>query len=1028
MKRIKSGCGYIIGDNTYTCKGIGMLNAAFKDADPAFDKIPQHLEGFVMTLSPILNMDAKRMEVPELACRVELNPFEVHDGAILNAGSDYTSYSENQSDGFLDMYGRVYKGMDDLYFYIDNPDNHKDVDNDSDYVFTVDAVMGPGILEPLVDTSFSPLGVDTITAVDAGLDGLGYSLDVFGQWRDLIESRINSLSTGVTIDYRPVRGLLNLEQAKNKEGRCKNFKISLMGGTPAVIGTALAQDPVYTIAGGTITVNGSTVIVEGSTTTVPTFESYLDILESTVTPGSYLGVVRQSLPTAPVEGHLKYVYIGSVVEITGSSTFPYHNAESYKLYQIKQGDCIINVDVNREEDDEYRGPFWVTRVSGRSMKVTGFDGTAQQPKAGKVYVDGTTVTTVGEGTLSADGDSGFVFAHVDLEQTDAGWIYSDCDFTQQEEAGEPAEGHKKYTFRLAAYTVEDDIVDIEQIHYGDLYIDVGGGTTAPGEIIYTGPFHLSSTDEGWGVYGMDNGTAGKVYFNGSVLGEMASGNANGDTGSYVFANVAVVGTTNADTGVITYSLNAANSGYSYTEKSATAAMPVGTRIYNVRIGQVASNGHDLENAKQFHYGDIYLYGEEDAFGEYNGPFKVSMVAGQTNKVKVTGVETINDVRKAGVIYLNGKGSVAVPVDEVSSLNLSANGVFLHVFLKKSTTADEYTIIDAVIDSSNQNPSDAPEGTEFTYSVRLALKNGNEVKQTHFGDVYIDEQYITGGTTTAEYNGPFKVTGGTGASASITMPAFDGATSHKNKVGKVLIEAPATTTTPPAPPRLVGTDVEVANDGVITDAFASGMVYLHVVMAKGAVQGGKQLYTLTKTAVNTVATYSPASGENAPDKVYTFRLAKVAVTVPAVGTTVTTVTQIQYGDVYIGDPSDPVEQEQSASYNGPFELTTTGIKCDVCPTATPPIVGYYSVNGTAPVAVTDVSGINIGTTAGRKSVFLNVIPSGTASVGVVSTTQNTAANCYSVWLGDYDVSVDGTTVTVTPKQMHYGNVQVDGRWS
>jgi len=1020
MKHIKSGCGYIIGDNTYTCKGIGMLNDTFKAADPEFEKIPQHIEGFIMTLAPILNMDADRMEVPELACRVELNPFEVHDGSILNTGSDYTSYSENQSDGFLDMYGRVYNDRQDLYFKIDEVSVPIGT---STYSFSKSAVMGPGILEPMVDTSFSPLGVDTITAVDAGLDGLGYSLDVFGQWRDLIESRINSLSTGVNVDYRPVRGLLNLEQAKNKEGRCSNFKISLMGNTTAVIGSALQQEPVYTIAGGTITVNGTTVTVEGSTTTVPTFESYLDIMESTVTPDSYLGVVRQSLPTTPVEGHLKYVYIGSVVEITGSSTFPYHNAESYKLYQIKQGDCIVNVDVNREEDDEYRGPFWVTRVSGRSMKVTGFDGTDQQPKAGKVYVDGTTVTTVGEGTLSADGNSGFVFAHVDLEKTDAGWIYSDCDFTQQEEAGEPAEGHKKYTFRLAAYTVEDNIVDIEQIHYGDLYIDVSGGTTAPGEIIYTGPFHLSSTDEGWGVYGMDNGTAGKVYFNGSVLGEMASGNANGDTGSYVFANIVVVGTTNADSGNITYSLNAENSGYSYTEKSATASMPAGTKIYNIRIGQVASNGHDLENAKQFHYGDIYLYGEENVFGEYNGPFKVSLIAGQTNKVKVTGVETIDNVRKAGVIYLNGKGSVAVPVNEVSSLDLSADGVFLHVFLKKSTTADEYTIIDAAIDSSNQNPSDAPEDTEFTYSVRLALKNGNEVRQTHFGDVYIDEQYIMGGTVAAEYNGPFKVTGGTGASASVTMPAFDGSTDHKNKVGKVLIEVPATTTPSITPARLVGTDVEVSNDGVISDAFSSGALYLHVVMAKGDIQDGKQLYTLTKTAINTAASYSPASGEDAPGKVYTFRLAKVAVTNPATGVVVTTITQIQYGDVYIGDPSDPVITGTTVTYNGPFQLTDDGsIACPVCPDSPPNIAGYYSINGGTEHEVYIPSTLSL--VAGNNRIYLNVgIDGGTISTGFVD-----APNVYNVLLGRIIRSGTSPNYTYEPKQMHYGNVQVDGRWS
>ena len=1013
MKHIKSGCGYIIGDNTYTCKGIGMLNDTFKAADSEFEKIPQHIEGFIMTLAPILNMDADRMEVPELACRVELNPFEVHDGSILNTGSDYTSYSENQSDGFLDMYGRVYNDRQDLYFKIDEVSVPIGA---STYFFSKSAVMGPGILEPMVDTSFSPLGVDTITAVDAGLDGLGYSLDVFGQWRDLIESRINSLSTGVNVDYRPVRGLLNLEQAKNKEGRCRNFKIGLVGGTTAVIGSTLQQEPVYTIAGGTVTVNGTTVIVEGSTTTVPTFESYLDIMESTVTPGSYLGVVRQSLPTTPVEGHLKYVYIGSVVEITGSSTFPYHNAESYKLYQIKQGDCIVNVDVNREEDDEYRGPFWVTRISGRSMKVTGFDGTDQQPKAGKVYVDGTTVTTVSEGTLSADGNSGFVFAHVDLEKTDAGWIYSDCDFTQQEEAGEPAEGHKKYTFRLAAYTVEDNIVDIEQIHYGDLYIDVGGGTTAPGEIIYTGPFHLSSTDEGWGVYGMDNGTAGKVYFNGSVLGEMASGNANGDIGSYVFANIAVVGTTNADSGNITYSLNAANSGYSYTEKSATASMPAGTKIYNIRIGQVASNGHDLDTAKQFHYGDIYLYGEENVFGEYNGPFKVSLIAGQTNKVKVTGVETINNVKKAGVIYLNGKGSVAVPVNEVSSLDLSANGVFLHVFLKKSTTADEYTIIDAAIDSSNQNPSDAPEDTEFTYSVRLALKNGNEVKQTHFGDVYIDEQYITGGTVAAEYNGPFKVTGGTAVTAStVTMYAFDGTTASTSYTGKAYNGETDVFTVPCGNPIPVG---------------ASSTVYAHVYLAEGSTTSTSQLYTLEDVVFDTSEGPQVAPAATVK-KIYTYRIAKVTTTAGSVANTYNIkVTQIQHGDIHLGDTSEPLKQEASPAYNGPFRITKTGIDCPVCQflkTGSETIYGYFSVNGTKDLYKVTTNSVSVPTAGNTASYWLNVLP---GPIGTIEGSTNSAANCYNVWLGDLvNTTPSGSTEsTFEIRQMHYGNVQVDGRWS
>lgn len=397
MHRINlTGCGYSIQGGTYTCKPIPKLasvvgSATFVPSVVPLDAIPQHLEGFVMTLAPILDMEpATGLEIPELECRVELDPFKTTaDYAIKNLRSEYTKNDATLHDGFLDFYyfGNGYS--DRVYIRIDGGDQIKVKSDVSPYIiggtcsFNSEQVVGPGILEPMLDTEFSPITVDTIPPSDAHFDTTTYLFDIFDAWRELVDMRLNNLHDFVV----PMAEQdLTLEVGKNLEGPCGNFQIVLATGTP-LAPTKEYEDhpdqlaPKYWITGGTLLVNGYTVGVVGSTvhyegiedgTTTHIygqtvgiggpFDAYLVLSSGTQPENPYTGrIVVTRDKTLTYNNAELTTYIGKVQMIDNdlpdnlwdiTSRF-LHSGTEYTEFEIKQGDCITDLEWIAGQENGY---------------------------------------------------------------------------------------------------------------------------------------------------------------------------------------------------------------------------------------------------------------------------------------------------------------------------------------------------------------------------------------------------------------------------------------------------------------------------------------------------------------------------------------------------------------------------------------------------------------------------------------------------------------------------------------------------
>lgn len=396
MQRINlTGCGYSIQGGTYTCKPIPKLasvvgSATFVPSVVPLDAIPQHLEGFVMTLAPILDMEpATGLEIPELECRVELDPFKTTaDYAIKNLRSEYTKNDATLHDGFLDFYyfGNGYS--DSVYIRIDGGDQIKVKSEISPYIiggtcsFNSEQVVGPGILEPMLDTEFSPITVDTIPPSDAHFDTTTYLFDIFDAWRELVDMRLNNLHDFVVpFDYSDITGLLDLEVAKNLEGSCANFQIKMLetSGIPLAPTAAYTQSaslvPTYQITAGTVNVNGTQVPVTQHVTSVyePPFHAYLDITSG---EDGYAGVVSAVAgPYSPSSGHTA-IYIGGVTAVNNAfaaGTLKDRVSEFLGLgkefteYEIIQGDCIADVDLLTGSESGY---VYMTVAQGGGRQYT----------------------------------------------------------------------------------------------------------------------------------------------------------------------------------------------------------------------------------------------------------------------------------------------------------------------------------------------------------------------------------------------------------------------------------------------------------------------------------------------------------------------------------------------------------------------------------------------------------------------------------------------------------------------------------
>ena len=357
-----AGCGWAISGGTYTCGGLPKLDIALAGttitgwapyADVGddtvidqFDHVPQHIEGFRMTLSPIIDMSGgtpSQLEVPELACRVDFDPFnELIEGTtpsyVYNIDTAaLTGNTNTQYTGFLDLYNQITTYNKNFYVTIDGTTASMD---GAFPEYQQESTMGPGILEPMINTDFGEINVDMPPTPDLTVDAIIYSLVGLQGWRHAIDMRVNNLMVNAADT-----GMENLEAAKNMEGPCANFQIKALTGYPFAPLSDYTQTPgmvpAYQIGPGTICINGYDLTVSTDIQKSGAFIGYLDYLVDAT--GATANIVYADGPSSPPLNWHR-VEIGRVraIENVAGSTVrtPFPAGSSYRLYRIEQGECI----------------------------------------------------------------------------------------------------------------------------------------------------------------------------------------------------------------------------------------------------------------------------------------------------------------------------------------------------------------------------------------------------------------------------------------------------------------------------------------------------------------------------------------------------------------------------------------------------------------------------------------------------------------------------------------------------------------
>ena len=508
MRRIRStGCGYsLVPGRSYTCSGVAHLDDMFKTTPTNifgtevirttrseeysneewignpdrllkgsidnYAQLPQAFEGFVMTLTPVLDMAATNAgpEVPELECRINFDPFAKVVGSVLNTSPEYTSDSDTRNDGFLNLYNSVFpnytksvyveaktkeqlqtESVADSLIYYDMPAYlsgstvtrqdgigyviQPNTDTETGNKSYVTLLAGPGILEPMLDTAFPPIGVDTITGPDIIGDFTMWEFNTIAQWQKTVDTRLNNIRIpSVTVDYGKVNGLINLENAKNQDGHCLNFQIQQTSVNPVIRFGTIGADtyPEYEITGGDVVVDGTTISnISSYTPPGAIFDAYLDIFkygdtEDTMVLGATItdrynasGFPVSTTPSTGIFQHKLFKYIGSVTQVTNTDS-PVSGGTIYTLYEIKQGECLYEIALGGSTGGggggtcscDYNGPFKVEPGAVGELNIVGIDSIEDIPYAGLVCYNGTDCTLADEGVVTgaATGDS--IYANI----------------------------------------------------------------------------------------------------------------------------------------------------------------------------------------------------------------------------------------------------------------------------------------------------------------------------------------------------------------------------------------------------------------------------------------------------------------------------------------------------------------------------------------------------------------------------------------------------------------------------------------
>ena len=608
---------------------------------------------------------------------------------------------------------------------------------------------------------------------------------------------------------------------------------------------------------------------------------------------------------------------------------------------------------------------------------------------------------------------------------------------------------KTYSFRLARLNTaakpsdaSSYITTVTQIQHGDLYLDL------PVEpIIYNGPFKVEvdpsdNTIRVKQFETLDNTplSGNVIYTNDAYLDtentlENTVFNVQGPvnvnvsgTSAYIYAYIQLNKNGVTQTSQL-YRVEHVDFGTSY-DPSVHGETYVPDKIYSVRIAKILSSESGYEIA-QVQYGDIYLGNVsdplpyEDRYSEYEGPFKVIGATAVSNAyVTVKNFDTAsatgmiapghvvkdgNDIKPFEILAANGTISI--------SYDNSPEDIYAHVLLSKGSIIGNfqtYSIQGCTITKTSTIAASA----DKIYSYRLARvatqQNGTgtaatyttTVIQVQHGDLYLGDT-----RDPLDYNGPFKIVGST-ATQTVTPATFE-IIGHTNYVGNIIYANGSTVNT-----------FNVENKGAISVTNGAQYVYLYIQMTKSEETEISKIFTIDYADITT-DTAAPSHGNSyTPEKIYTIRLAEAGTC--AYGNLIgTTVTQIQYGDIVLGDISEPKKQENGDTYNGPFKVAKDGsISCPVCLSAQGEETwyGHYIISGKTEEKVwssaNKVTTVQAGSTA--TDIYFNLKVSATGAKAEITTERATGDNDYSVWLAQ----VNGTTAT----QIHYGDIYIDGRWS
>lgn len=352
MIRIKPNrCGY----TGYTCTGIDTLKEPFRYGKMVCDtemnrtsfpdipwesdtpdsskyhmidnykNLPTQLKGFMMTISQLIDMDVA-LSYPEKECRTNVDPFRVIGGVdgFLNLFAKYSDRVTGRTEGS----SYVHLDSSLLCFNTDPGTTTEEETSGEELTFE------PGIIEPMLDTEFSPVGIELSTGLDASLDGIMIAIAMLTKWRTVVDGKLNDIYTRLG----HITGIRNMLISMQMESICREFKIELTSGDP-IQWSGSKRAPKYKITEGSVYVNGKPIKIPGVSNIEGAFYRYMNF--KITYDNKNVPTVTASIGSQK-EGDFSLGLGGVKLSSKSQSGVP-----TYKVYQIVQERCMFSIELVR---------------------------------------------------------------------------------------------------------------------------------------------------------------------------------------------------------------------------------------------------------------------------------------------------------------------------------------------------------------------------------------------------------------------------------------------------------------------------------------------------------------------------------------------------------------------------------------------------------------------------------------------------------------------------------------------------------